>query len=300
MAIYKKTYRAYTGPLTADWRRVLVTPRFALDEMRRSRFLSLFFLGTMIYPAICALIIYVQQSAAVLAFIRMEGGNDLIAVNSRFFLNFLGVQSMFAFFLTAFIGPGLIAPDLAHNGLPLYLARPFSRNEYLVSKMVVLAGLLSVMTWVPGLLLFALHANLVGWHWAAANAHVAFALLAGAWIWILVLSLLALALSAWVKWKPIAGALLFGVFFVAAGFSVAVNGVLRTKWGSLLNISHLIGSVWLSLFDEPLRRGDGAVFFRVAPAGEIPTVFCWAALLAICGLSYSLLAKKIRGVEVAR
>ena len=71
----------------------------------------------------------------------------------------------------------------------------------------------------------------------------------GAWIWILILALLALALSAWVKWKPAAGALMFGVFFVAAGFGATINGVQRTNWGHLFNISYLIGSVWVDLFE---------------------------------------------------
>ena len=54
------------------------------------------------------------------------------------------------FFLAAFVGPGLISPDLSHNGLPLYLARPFSRAEYVLGKMSVLVGLMSLMTWIPG------------------------------------------------------------------------------------------------------------------------------------------------------
>ena len=75
----------------------------------------------------------------------------------------------------------------------------------------------------------------------------------GAWVWILVLALLALALSAWVKWKPAAGALMFGVFFVAAGFGATINAVQRTNWGHLFNISYLIGSVWVQLFEGANR-----------------------------------------------
>jgi hypothetical protein len=39
---------------------------------------------------------------------------------------------MLALFLAAFIGPGLISPDLHNNALSLYLARPFSRAEYVL------------------------------------------------------------------------------------------------------------------------------------------------------------------------
>ena len=64
------------------------------------------------------------------------------------------------------MGPGLISPDLSHNALPLYLARPFSRTEYVLGKMSVLMGLMSLMTWIPGVLLFVLQGYLEGWQWA--------------------------------------------------------------------------------------------------------------------------------------
>jgi ABC-2 type transport system permease protein len=226
--------------------------------------------------------------------------SKLITINTRFFLTFLGFQSMLAFFLNAFIGPGLVSPDLANNALPLYLSRPFSRAEYVLGKMYVLLLLLSLMTWIPGLLLFALQGYLEGVSWVISNLSIAVGLFFGSLIWILVLALLSLAMSAWVKWKPAAGALLFGIFFVAAGFGGAINAVLRTKWGHLINISHLIGSVWVSLFEEPMRRGAGAVFFRVARGEEIPIWSCWAALIAICLFCLYLLSRKIRAVEVVQ
>jgi len=225
---------------------------------------------------------------------------DLAQVGPQFFLNFLGWQSMMTFFLAAFVGPGQVSPDLANNALPLYLARPFSRAEYVAGKMSVLAILMSLMTWVPGLLLFALQASLEGGGWGRQNLGIAGALFLASWIWILLLSLLALSLSAWVKWKPMAGGLLFGVFFVAGGFAGIVNVILRTRWGHLLNLSYLIGAVWNSLFDRPSLRHSGAVFFRASHNDGIPIWACWMSLLAICGFCLYLLSRKVRGAEVVR
>ena len=159
---------------------------------------------------------------------------------------------------------------------------------------------MSLMTWVPGLLLFGLQGYLEGWSWVVDNASLALGLFVGAWIWIVVLALLALALSAWVKWKPVAGALMFGVFFVAAGFGAAVNGVQRTKWGHLLNISSLIGNIWLRLFEGDAHTTNGAVFFRVAQGEELPPWCCWLSLAVLCLVCLYMLARKIRGVEVVR
>jgi len=300
MAVYKKTYRPYEGGLTPSWTRFLVIPRYAFEDLHRSRFLTVFFLASFIYPLICALIIYVQHNASALGLLGVQNASRLISINVVFFMSLLGWQSMLALFLASFIGPGQVSPDLANNALSLYLARPFSRLEYVLGKMSILLILMSLMTWVPGLLLFGLQGYLEGWSWMKDNARLASGLFLGAWVWILMLALLALALSAWVKWKPAAGALMFGVFFVAAGFGVTINNVQRTKWGHLLNISHLIGSVWVQLFEGASHTTNGAVFFRVPEGQELPLWCCWGSLAVLCLICLYMLARKIRGVEVVR
>jgi len=300
MAVYKKTYRPYDGQLTASWHRLLVIPRYAFEDFQRSRFLTVFYLASFIYPLICALIIYVQHNASALRLINAEGAQRLISIGVTFYMSLLGWQSMLALFLAAFIGPGQVSPDLANNALSLYLARPFSRTEYVIGKMLVLLILLSLMTWVPGLLLFGLEGYLEGWDWVGANSHIASGLFFGSWIWILVLALLALALSAWVKWKPAAGGLMFGVFFVASAFGAIVNNVQRTNWGYLFNISYLIGSIWVRLFEGNNPTTSGAVFFR-APQGEMLPLWCsWVALAALALVCLYMLRRKIRGAEVVR
>ena len=293
MAVFKHAYKGYDGSLTPAWSRFLVLPRYAFEEMRRKRFYSMFFLVSMLPPLVFALIIYIQHNLSAIKILQIR---DLIQINAHFFLNFLVWQSMMAFFLAVFVGPGQISPDLANNALPLYLSRPFSRAEYVLGKLSVLLILMSIMTWIPGLLLFIIQATLEGNGWFAQNLRIAGAIFFGSWIWILVISLLALALSAWVKWKPMAGGLLFGVFFVAGGFAGAINGIMRTRWGNLLSLSYTMNAVWASLFEQPARR---RVFIR-APQADIPIWCCWMSLLAVCALSLYLLKRKIRGVEVAR
>jgi len=300
MAVYKKTYSGYEGALTPSWSRFLVPTRFAFEDMRRSRFLSIFYIVSMLYPLVCALLVYINHNLSFFKLLPEGPKPGFLAIDAQFFMTFLGVQSMAAFILAAFIGPGLVSPDLSNGALPLYLSRPFSRGEYCMGKLSVLAILLSVMTWIPGLLLFLLEGYLAGGGWIWSHLRIAAGLFFGAWVWILVIGLLALALSAWVKWKPAAGGLVLSVFFVAAGFGAAVNGVMRTRWGHLLNISNLMGAVWAQMFQSPQERGDGAVFFRTIQGEELPVWCCWAALAALCGFCLYLLNKKVRGAEVVR
>jgi ABC-2 type transport system permease protein len=300
MAVYKKTYRPYDGQLTSPLARFLVIPRYAFEEMQKSRFLTIFFLASFIYPLVCALIIYVQHNSSALNLLGLQNANRLISINVTFFMSLLGWQSMMALFLASFTGPGQVSPDLANNALSLYLARPFSRVEYVLGKMTILVVLMSLMTWVPGLLLFGLQGYLEGWQWMKDNARLASGIFFGAWVWILLLALLALALSAWVKWKPAAGALMFGVFFVAGGFGATINAVLRTRWGHLFNISELIGSIWVQLFEGDTHTTNGAVFFRVIEGEELALWCCWASLAVLALICLYMLARKIRGAEVVR
>ncbi len=170
--------------------------------------------------------------------------------------------------------------------MPLYLSRPFSRAEYVLRKMCPLAILLSAITWLPGLFLFLFQAGLQGGPWWRDNLWIAWGLLLGSWTWIVTLSLLGLALSAWVKWRALAGALLFGIFFAAAGFGQAVNQMFGTRRGDLIHLGRLNERVWMSLFRQ-----------RTYEAMAVESA--WAALIAVCGLSLWLLSKKVRACEVA-
>ena len=127
MAVFKHAYKGYEGPLTPAWSRFLILPRYAFEEMRQKRFYSMFFLVSMLAPLIYALIIYVEHNLSAVKMLQIR---NLVEINARFFMNFLGWQSIMAFFLAAFVGPGQISPDLGNHALPLYLARPFSRAEY--------------------------------------------------------------------------------------------------------------------------------------------------------------------------
>ena len=78
MAVYKKTYRPYDGALTPSLTRFLVIPRFAFEDMRKSRFLTIFFLASFVYPLIAALFIYVNHNASVLNVLGVVSGYAMV------------------------------------------------------------------------------------------------------------------------------------------------------------------------------------------------------------------------------
>ena len=285
MAVYRRTYAAYSGTLTPSWSRWLVLFRYSRKNVFRSKFQTALFVACFFYPVICLLAIYLAHN---LAFLEQIGAPPkLLQIDNTFFFYFVNVQGILAFVLTAFVGPGLISSDLANGALPLYFCRPLSRPEYVVGKASVLGILLSEITWVPGLVLFIVQATLAGPRWAWDNLWIAGSLILSSLLWIAMLSLLAMALSAWVKWRIVAGALLLAMLFFGWGFAGAINAVMRTDSGSFLNLVYLMMTVGNSLFRIDVERA-------------IPGVEASIALLVYCSICLVLLLRKVRAYEVVR
>jgi ABC-2 type transport system permease protein len=283
LAVYKRSYRGYSGPLTPAWSRFLIVSRYA----NRGKLATWILFGCLVPFVVTALLIYLNHNTSVLRFFHTT--KPPFEIGAKFFRNYLGIEVGLAFLLTAFVGPGLISPDLSNNALVLYFCRPINRSEYVLGKFFVIAKVLSLITWIPGLALFAIEASLSGWTWLWDNLYIAGAILLSSWIYIAVLSLLSLALSAWVKWKPVAGALVLGVVFLSAGLGTAVNGVLRTNMGELISVPQLLANVM-----TPLFRMDPISDNHISPLSS------WAGLLAFAAVCLFLLSRKLRAYEVVR
>ena len=295
MAVHKRAYRPYEGPLTAERGRFLVLPRYGLLELFESRLLTAFFVLCFVPVLIGASAIYIANSPAARALLEMSSAPDFVR-KPDFFFAILTFQGGLAFLLTAWVAPVLVSPDLVNGALPLYLSRPFTRVEYVLGKATVLLTLLSAITWVPMLLLFALEAGLAE-GWGTANVRIAAAVFAGSWVWILVLTLLGLAISAWVRWRVVASGALAGVFFMGAAFGEMWREVLNGPWGRLANLYYLVGLVWRSLFGLFTSRSMAQEMFNER-GRDLPTWASWAGLAAAALLSVWLLERRLRAREV--
>jgi ABC-type transport system involved in multi-copper enzyme maturation permease subunit len=288
MAVYKRSYKPYVGPLTPLRQRWMVITRFSLATAFSSRISIVLFVLCLVPPLVGALLIYVANNELVRAAMHLQGANTGQIVNHQFFIVFLEIHSWLALFLTAWIGPATIAPDLSNNALPLFLSRPLSRAEYIAGKVVVLAAVLSAVTWMPLLILFFLQSQLSKTPWFTANWFVGTGIFLGSWLWIAVLALAALAVSSWVKWRIVASGATIAILMVPAGFGGVINGVMRTRWGFLLNVPYLMTLIWTDLLRVPL------------PLQAVPVPLAWAAMLATAALALFLLTRRIQARQVVR
>ncbi|MEZ5352514.1 MAG: ABC transporter permease [Bryobacteraceae bacterium] len=285
MAVYKRGYRRYDGPRVASqWRRLMVLPRQAWRRLFEQRLVLVVFIVGMFWPLLCAAYLYVSHHA------ELWGGLnasifEALKVDGRFFRLFANTQCTFAVILAALAGPGMVAPDLTNGALPLYFSRPISRTGYVAARLATVFGMLSLITVVPGLLLFAMQAGMAPSEWISENWTFGLALAAGFTLWNLVVSLVALACSAWVRWRIVAGGLVLAFFFVTAGASTMINTVFRDNWGSLISPARQMFGLWCAMLgvDPP----DGY---------DTPSALIALGLL-IAGLLF-VLERKLRPVEV--
>ncbi|MCA1557127.1 MAG: hypothetical protein LC731_01150 [Acidobacteria bacterium] len=304
MAVYEHTYKQYEGQLTPTWSRFLIIPRHAYRTVFQSKLFTAFFVICMIYPLVAAILIYLRHNTQALGIFGINA-SEVLVIDASFFQWFLVVQGQFAFYLNLLVGPPLISRDVANNALPLYLCRPFTRAEYVFGKMSVILILLSLITWVPGLLLFLFQAYLEGAGWFASNLRIAAALFIGSWIWIILLALLALSISAWVKWRLAASAALFGLFFIPSIFGTMINELFKTKIGNLINLSQLNNAVWGGLFGT-FTREAGQIRVRSGGRTTVTTLFepplwsSWLMLALISAGCLFLLYRKVRAYEVVK
>jgi len=286
VAVYRRGYRRYQGPLTGRWARFMVLPRHAWRRLYQQRLVVLLTMAALIWPILCAGFVYLTNHVELLQGLDREF-REFIQVNGRFFSIFMYVQASFAVFLAALAGPGLIAPDLANNALPLYFSRPLTRWSYALARLMVLVGMLSVVTWIPGLLLFGLQVGLAGGGWFLANWTLGAGMVAGFLLWLLVLSLVAMASSAYVKWRVVAAAVSLAFFFILTGISQMINGVFRVTWGYVLDPAWAVNRVWCALLGVAPPEGPGAA----------SSVLVLAVMILLLVL---VIERKLRPVEVVR
>jgi ABC-2 type transport system permease protein len=279
--------------LTPSGSRFLVLSRYSIAPLFESRLFTGFTVICLLPLLIGAIVIYSVHSTTVQLLLgtHLKSGD---IVNNIWFWVFLQIEGFLAFVMTLWAVPGIMIRDIANHALQLYLSRPLSRTEYLLGKISGVVLLLSAITWVPGLLLFALQAQLQGNGWGSEHLWLMGSIFLAGMIWISFLTLLAMALSVWVKWRLAASGLMFAVFLVLPALGGIINTILHTRSGLLLNISYVMALIWTHLFRLP------AEFVRSFDYVGVTLWSAWASVLSMCLICLLLLNRRLQAREVER
>jgi ABC-2 type transport system permease protein len=276
MPIHDQGYRRYAGGKAAGqgW---LVIARAGIRTFFGKRiFLGLLLLSWLPF-FVRAVQIYAAANLPQAAF---------LAPTAETFRRFLDQQEIFVFFLTVYVGAGLVANDRRANALQIYLSKPLTRAEYVFGKLTILMTFLLLVTWVPAVLLLVVQVAFAGnFRFFGNNVYLFPAITVFAFIEATVVAMTMLALSSLSNSSRYVGILYAAVLF----FTQAIYGVVYA-------VTRSSAMSWISLSANLTQIGD--VLFRLPPKYDTPSIVAFIVAAALVAGSGLVLERRIRGVEV--
>ena len=276
--IHDQSYRHYDGerrPLGRSWTVIAWTG--IRSFLARKWFLALL---------ICAWIPFIVRTVHIYVVTMYPTAGQVLPVDAKMFMQTVEQQSLFIYFVTVFVGSGLIANDRRANALQIYLSKPLLRMEYIGGKLAILGSLLLFITLLPALLLLVMQVAFAGnLDFVKANLHVIPAIILACLLRVIVSTFAMAALSSLSKSTRYVAILYTGVlFFTEAvfGFLYGVTGSSRTAWVSLSGNMEVLTDV----------------MFRQPPRYETPAIVSVLVLAGVLAVAVSVLERRVRGVEI--
>lgn len=277
MPIHDQGYRRYAGRRLPQGARWWVIARAGILERLRQRRL----LGLLVFAWLPFLVRAVQMYVAT----NFQQASFL-APTADTFREFLDQQGFFIFFVTIFVGSGLLADDRRANALQIYLSKPLTRLEYVTGKLVTLVVFLAAVTWVPGMLLLLLQLMFTGnTTFVQANSFLFPAITVYAAAQVFASAFTMLALSSLSKNRRFVAVMYAGIVF----FTEAMYQALRAITGS---------GAWAWMSPRTALDIVGGAVFRVQERPPMPAAAAAAAVIGLVIISMLVLERRVRGVEV--
>jgi ABC-2 type transport system permease protein len=276
--IHDQGYRRYAGERARTGTGWIVITRAGIRTMFSKRaFLGLLLLSWAPF-FVRAVQIYVAAN--------FPQTGELIAVKADTFRQFLDQQQTFVFFVTVYVGAGLIANDRRANALQIYLSKPLTRAEYIFGKLAILMTFLALITWIPAIVLLIVQIAFAGnFTFFANNAYLFPAITVFSFIDIVLAASTMLALSSLSKSSRYVAILYAAVLF----FTQAIYGVLYATTRSS-------GFSWLSFSANLSQVGDA--IFRQRSTYDTPLPVAFLMIVVWITASAFVLERRVRGVEV--
>ena len=277
MPIHDQGYRRYGGLKAAVGQGWMVIARAGI----RTMFAKRAFLGLLLVAWVPFLIRAVQFYAAA----NLPQA-QMLAPTAETFRQFLEQQETFVFFVTVYVGAGLIANDRRANALQIYLSKPLSRSEYVFGKLAILVAFLLLVTWIPAIVLLLVQIAFAGnFTFFRNNLFLFRAITVFSFVEVIMVATAMLALSSLSNSSRYVGIMYAAVTF----FSSAVYGVLYL-------VTRSTSLSWIS-FTANLSQVGNAIF-RLPLKYDTPWPVSLFMIVFVVVFSGFILERRVRGVEV--
>jgi len=278
MPIHDQGYRRYGGLKARTGTGWMVITRAGIrSQLAKRAFLGLLLLSFLPFFA---------RAIQIYLAVNFPQTGDLLAVKPDLFRQFLDQQQIWVFFITVYVGAGLIANDRRANALQIYLSKPLTRAEYIFGKLAILMAFLLLVTWVPALLLLIVQIAFAGnFTFLLKNLYLFPAITVFAFIQVTMVAAAMLALSSLSKSSRYVAILYAAVIF----FSQAIYGVLTV-------VTRSTQLSWISFPANLSQLGD--VIFRLPARYATPWPLALLMIVGLIVVSGFILERRVRGIEV--
>ncbi len=287
MPIHDQGYRRYGGTRAPRGRAWAVIAKAGM----RTFFAKKAFLGLLLISWFPFFVRAVQVYAAA----NFPQAREFLAVKPDTFRQFLDQQYIWVFFITVYVGAGLIANDRRANALQLYLSKPLTRSEYVFGKLAILMTFLLLVTWVPAISLLILQIMFAGnLTFIKSNLSLFPAITLFSFVQAITVSVAMLALSSLSNSSRFVGILYTALIF----FTTALWGVLAFALG----FQHVAGGEgrpglsWISPTADLAQLGDA--IFRLPLRYDSPWTVSLLVIVLLVVASVWILERRVRGVEI--
>lgn len=287
MPIHDQGYRRYGGDRAPRGRAWTVIAKAGM----RTFFAKKAFLGLLLIAWFPFFVRAVQVYAAA----NFPQAREFLAVKPDTFRQFLDQQRIWVFFVTVYVGAGLIANDRRANALQLYLSKPLTRSEYVFGKLVILMTFLLLVTWVPAISLLILQIMFAGnLTFFTSNLFLFPAITLFSFVQAVTVSVAMLALSSLSNSSRFVGILYTALIF----FTTALWGVLSFAFG----FQHAAGGAgrpgvsWISPTADLSQIGDA--IFRLPLSYDSPLSLSLFMIVLLVVASGLVLERRVRGVDI--
>lgn len=292
MGLDKAHYHGWQGPLHSPWISCLSIVRVALVQVfRRKLYWLVIGLGLLHFVFYWAIIYGVTQvqlppEAREMLLERFGVSVNSTAGEDNAYCKFMEGQSILVVILLAFSGNLLVGSDFQLNTLPFYLSRRVDRRHYIVGKLLAVSALVSLLTVIPALALFAEYGSFTpNTDYWLENWRVPLSVLGYGLVMCVVLSILLVSLSAWLK----------------RAAPIAVT------WCTLFLLLRAMADQWRDedrywvLIDlwRDIRAVGRLSFDSLSDSADRHIALCALGLLVVlCSVALAALIHKVRAVEV--
>jgi ABC-2 type transport system permease protein len=272
-------YQRYTG--VREGRR---RPRRALykDGLRialglgrgpRAKALPWFFIGVL---SAIGLVMAIVAGAAN----RLAGPGAAERANLPSHVDYYGIASIIIFVFAAVVAPELLCRDRREGTLNIYLVRPLTGTDYVVSRWAAFFTVVTAAAWLPQLVLWLglsmgdpAPLNYVRLHWLDVPRFLAAGLAMAAYT-----TTLAMLTASFTSRRAYASVFLVGLFVITtpftAGLAQEIDGA-GGQWLSMLNLTNIPLHVNDVLFGKPSELTEDAPARALPEWVRVGWFFAW-------------------------